>query len=157
MKAQRPLTPEKALIHCETLCAKAEHSAGEIRAKLRLKGLSAGDIDRIITSLIERRFIDDERFARAYVRDKVTFALWGVRKIALGLRQKGVSRQIADQALSAIDRDQYIDNLRRLLDRKRCSLSPELSAYDANTRLFRFAISRGFEPDVVATTLRQAK
>lgn len=154
MIQRRPITPEKALVAAEKLCVKAEHSSGEIRLNLKRKGLSETDIEAIIASLVNRRFIDDHRFAEAYVRDKAYFAYWGVNKIALMLRQKGVSRDIIDEALQSIDRERYTENLRRLIERKRSGLSAELSSYEANTRLFRAAASRGYEPDLIAGLLR---
>ena len=156
MKQRKPLTPEAAQIRAEELCARAEHSAGEIRDKLRRQGIATADAEAIIARLIKNRFIDDARFARAYVRDKVEFARWGRRKIALGLYQKRVDRSVATEALDEIDPDRYADILRSVLDAKRRTIA-DANTYEGRTRLFRFAISRGYEPDLVARIIRESR
>lgn len=152
MIQRKPITPQQALIRAEELCVRAERSSGEIRAKLRQWGIAATDAERIIVSLTERRFIDDRRFCEAFVRDKINFARWGRRKIAMALYQKGVERAAYADILASIDIDLYQQNLRHILDVKRRSIS-EPDSYDGRTKLFRFAISRGFEPELIRKLL----
>ncbi len=153
MKTNKFLSVEEALMRSEELCARAEHCSGEIREKLYRWGVAAGEHDRIIDSLIDRRFVDDERFARAYARDKMEFGGWGRRKIAAALYQKRVDRQIISEALEELDQDKYIAKLKAIIDVKRRSMS-EPDTYESRTRLFRHAASRGFEPELIAGVLR---
>ncbi|MDE5643721.1 MAG: RecX family transcriptional regulator [Muribaculaceae bacterium] len=148
MIQRKTVTPERALVRAEELCVRAERSSGEIRRKLRLWGLTPQDSEKIIASLTERRFIDDRRFCEAFVRDKVNFARWGRRKIALALYEKGVDRSISTEVLAEIDTERYEENLRHILEQKRRSL-PEADSYEGRTKLFRFAASRGFEPELI--------
>lgn len=152
MTLRQPLTPEKALVRAEELCAKAERSSGEIKKKLHQWGILPADAARIIDSLVDRRFIDDRRFCRAYVRDKVKFARWGRRKIALGLYENGIARDLRSEALADIDPHEYLDNLRHLLQLKRRCLN-ESDSFQLRTKLFRFAASRGYEPDEIKACL----
>lgn len=156
MIQRKAITPQQALTRLEEQCARAEHSTGEMRQKLQRWGIAPSDAEKIIGSLVARRFLDDSRFAAAYVRDKVEYAGWGRRKIALGLYQKGVARDIISDALDAIDPDRYAARLREIIDRKRRSTA-DADTYDGRTRIYRHAASRGFEPDLIARIIREKK
>lgn len=148
MIQRKPVSAERALVRAEELCVRAERSSGEIMKKLRKWGLSSADAEKITASLIQRRFIDDRRFCEAFVRDKVNFARWGRRKIALALYEKGVDRGISAEVLASIDMERYEENLRHIMDVKRRSIA-EPDTFEGRTKLFRFAASRGFEPDLI--------
>lgn len=154
MKTRKPLTPEAAQIRAEELCARAEHSSGEIREKLLKWGVFPGDAERIVAAMIKTRFIDDARFARAYVRDKIEFSRWGKRKVALGLYQKKVSREIIKDTLDDVDDEKYKEALRMAIASKKRTMSKP-DTYEGRTKLFRFAASRGFEPDIIIAVLRE--
>lgn len=148
MIQRKPVSAERALVRAEELCVRAERSSGEIMKKLRQWGLSSADAEKITASLIQRRFVDDRRFCEAFVRDKVNFARWGRRKIALALYEKGVDRGISAEVLASIDMERYEENLRHIMDVKRRSIA-EPDTFEGRTKLFRFAASRGFEPDLI--------
>lgn len=154
MIPRKPITTQAALVKAEELCARAEHSSGEILEKLRRWGVPSERAGQIIDSLIDRRFIDDARFARAFVRDKLEYAGWGRRKIALHLCQKRVARSIINEALDEIDEDAYLRRLATLLARKAAQIGDEATTYEGRTRLFRWAASRGFEPDAISKAMR---
>jgi len=154
MRAKKPISPEAAQIRAEELCARGEHSSGEIREKLLKWGIAPDEAVGIVATMIKTGFIDDARFARAYVRDKIEFSHWGKRKIALGLYQKRVAREIINSALEEVDDKRYIENLRYAISAKKRTIA-EPDTYDGRTKLFRFAVSRGFETSLVATILRQ--
>lgn len=152
--SKAPISPERAIIKVEELCAKAERCSEEIRQKLRRMGLEYADTERIITSLTERRFIDDRRFTRAFVRDKVAFARWGKRKIAQALYAKRIDREIIKEALNDVEDEVYMSNLQHIIKQKIKTMT-DADSYEGKTRIFRFAASRGFEPDLVAQVIRQ--
>ena len=153
IKARKPISPQNALSRLEDLCARSEQCSGEARKKLSGWGIAPTDAERIISALVERRFIDDSRFCRAFVRDKLYFARWGRRKILLSLAQKKISRGLASEAVDAIDPDDYLDILKKIVLAKAGTIK-DADTYDGRTRLFRFALSRGFEPDLVAGVIR---
>ena len=70
------------------LCAKGEHCAADIREKLRLWGIGENDADTIVEKLLNQGFINETRYAKAYIHDKYRFAKWGRIKIEQGLRQR---------------------------------------------------------------------
>lgn len=138
----------------EALCARSEQCEGEIRRKLRLWQIGEEDADTIVRSLRRRRFVDDSRYAGAFVRDKYRFARWGRCKIELALRQKRVDADIIAEALEEIDEDEYTEVLRQLIVLK-SRLLGSADTYDARSRLFRFAVLRGFESTIVSKIISQ--
>ena len=155
MKTQRPITPEEAQARLEALCARAEHSTGEMAERLRRWQIGSAETERILASLKAHRFVDDRRFARAYVTDKVKFARWGKRKVYQGLLNKRVAPEIIREALSDIDGDLYENTLEGLLRAKAAANKELLDTYEGRTKLFRFAASRGFEPQLCSTVLHR--
>lgn len=144
---RRPVSPEKARLRLEQLCAKAEHSTGELRRKLVQWGIDPQQAEEIIDNLRQRRFVDDARFARAYVLDKYRFGSWGRRKIMLGLYQKSVDAQVALKALDVIDNTEYIRRLAAVLRSKAGQLH-ETDSFESRQKLLRYAVGRGFEIDL---------
>ena len=92
--------------------------------------------------------MDDERFARAFVKDKVRYNKWGRRKVEQALWQKHIDETVRQQVLDEVEDDEYIRVLRPLLQQKRRSLKAS-NDYELNMKLIRFAISRGFTMDII--------
>lgn len=146
------ISPDEALKKLSALCAKTEHSTGEMRDKMRRWGLSEKDQAAVIAKLVEHQYVDDERFARAFVRDKLLYNHWGERKIAQALWQKGITDDIARAALSEIGCEEYSEQLRPLLDNKARSIKAD-SEYERRQKLIRFALGRGFGMDEILSCL----
>lgn len=155
MKPKRPITPEEAQAKLEALCARAEHSTGELSDRMRRWGIHSSDAEKIIVSLTYHRFVDDRRFARAYVTDKIKFAHWGKRKVYQGLRVKKIEPDIIKETLEEIDDTLYASTLEAVLRAKIASKPELMESYEGRTRLFRFAASRGFEPQLCSAMLRK--
>ena len=154
IRQRKPITPEKAIVRLEELCARSEQCTSDARKKLQTWGISSSDAEKIIASLIAKRFIDDERFCQAYVRDKFRFSKWGKRKIMAALMMKRLDRNKIEKALETIDNQDYIDCLQYIISTKAKSMA-DSDSYDGRTRLFRFAASRGFEPDLISKVIRR--
>ncbi len=150
---KKEVTPEKALIRLEELCVRAERCEAEVRAKLIAWRISQSDADAIVESLISRRFVDDSRYAAAFVRDKYRFSRWGRRRITMALRQKNIDNDTIDEALEQIDEDEYNEILIHLIKAKSRTMEQPLS-YDDRNRLYRFGITRGFETQLVAKAVK---
>lgn len=154
MKSKKALTVQEAQIRLETLCARAEHSTGELAERLRRWGIGGADAEKIMASLKAHKFVDDKRFARAYIADKIKFARWGKRKVYQGLMMKKVDTGIIKEILAEIDNEEYEDTLEAVLNSKISSNPQLLETYEGRSKLFRFAASRGFEPHLCSKVLR---
>ena len=154
-KPKKPVTPEAARLKMAGLCANAEHCEHEIREKLRKMMIPAADIQNIIDFLIEGKFIDNARFARSYVNDKIRFAGWGRNKIKQALYHKKIPRDVITQVCADIDLKEYASAIKRVAIAKAKNL--DLRNYDERTRLFKYLVSRGFEPSICSKLLASIK
>lgn len=141
---KRQITAKEALAKAEDLCARSERCRSEIAEKLRRWGLGASDAEKILRRLEERRFIDERRYAEAFVRSKFVFSRWGRVKISQALALKRISRDFTDEALDLIDEDEYRRAVSALVKRKTEGMELPISREDM-VRVARFAMGRGFE------------
>ena len=151
--SKQSLTPEQAMNRAATLCARSEQAPGDIREKLGKWGLSRTDADSVLHKLTVQGFLDESRFARAFVKDKFAFNGWGRIKIAYQLRQKGISAGVIEEAMTVIDEDSYRKRLVELLQAKwRTVMDREPRA--AWAAMMRFASSRGFEAPIASQCVK---
>ncbi len=141
-------TEQEAYLTLASLCASAEHCQWEMTEKMRRWELPDEAQTRIMERLVKERYVDDERFARAFVKDKVRYNKWGRRKVEQALWQKHIDETVRQQVLDEVEDDEYIRILRPLLQQKRRSLKAS-NDYELNMKLIRFAISRGFTMDII--------
>ena len=141
-------TEQEAYLTLASLCANAEHCQWEMREKMRRWELSEEAQTRILNRLVSERYIDDVRFARAFVKDKVKYNKWGRRKVEQALWQKHIDEDIRQQVLGEIADEDYVLVLRPMLQQKRKSIKAN-SDYELNGKLIRFAVSRGFTMDII--------
>jgi regulatory protein len=103
---------------------------------------------RIMEQLVKERYIDEMRYARAFVKDKVVYNKWGRRKVEQALWQKQIDDDIRQSVLEEVDDETYVSVLRSLLKQKRKSTKAG-SEYEMNQKLVRFALGRGFTFDII--------
>lgn len=144
----RQKTEQEAYLTLATLCANAEHCQWEMTEKMRRWELSEEAQMRIMQRLVTERYVDDERFARAFVKDKVRYNKWGRRKVEQALWAKHIDEAIRRQVLDDVDDEEYLRILRPLLQQKRKS-TKATNDYEMNGKLIKFAISRGFTMDII--------
>ena len=150
----RQQTYETALQKCAALCARAEHSAFEIRKKLYTWKMSKADIERIKAYQYSSDFLNDCRFAEAFINDKARFDGWGRIKIRFHLKQHGIASEVIDEAMEVIDEEEYISNMRMMLQQKN-KLLREPDVHKRKQALARFATSRGFESSLFLPMLSE--
>ena len=97
---------------------------------------------------LRARYIDNERYARAFVKDKIRYNKWGRRKVMQALWMKRIDDDIQHRVLDEIDDKEYIDVLIPLLKQKRKTIKAK-SDYELNQKLARFALGRGFDFGII--------
>ena len=145
-------TEQEAYLTLAALCSQAEHCQWERKEKMRRWELSDEAQARVMERLIRERYVNDERYARAFVKDKVRYNKWGRRKVEQALWQKHIDEDIRQRVLDEVDDEEYLTVLRPLLKQKRKSTKAS-SDYELNQKLLRFALSRGFTFDLIRQCL----
>ena len=143
----KEMTEQQALLKLSALCAHAEHCSYEMTEKMHRWGLPDEVQARIMARLTQERYIDDERYSRLFVREKIKFNKWGRRKVAQALMAKRIDHETIQHVLDDVDDEEYLAVLRPLLKSKRRQLKP-MTPYEATSRLARVALSRGFTMDL---------
>lgn len=150
------LTPDAAKIKMADLCARSEQCEADIRQKLYRLGLTSAQVQQIVSELINEKFIDNERYARSFARDKCRFSCWGKYKIRLALMAKRLSPAEISQGIEAIEPNDYLDALRRTAEAKARSLDLiGEGSYENRLKLFRHLQSRGFESDLSSKAIKE--
>ena len=142
------MTYEMALQRLSALCASAEHCEYEMTEKMRKWEVEESDRERIMEYLRKAEFVDDERYARAFVKDKIKYNKWGRRKVEQGLWAKHIAEDIRQRVLDEVDESQYKSVLTDLLKSKRRSIKAA-NDYEMNRKLIKFALSRGFDYSII--------
>ena len=149
---KKEMTEQEAYLQLAAICAQAEHCEQEMRDKMKRWEIDETVQNRIIDRLTKERYIDNERYARAFVKDKIRYNKWGRKKVQQALWMKRIDQDIQQRVLDEIDEKEYLDVLRPLLKQKRKSIKAD-SDYEMNQKLVRFALSRGFTFDIIRQCL----
>lgn len=153
-KFKKFIDPQQALLKAQKYCAYQERSQQEVRDKLYSLGLHKKDVENNISELITSGFLKEERFALAFAGGKFRAKGWGRIKIKQALKQKKVSENLIRQALKAIDERDYKRMLGKIIEEKSKKVN-EKNKLKKNYKVAQYAISRGFEPELVWEMLSQ--
>ena len=149
---KKEMTAQEAYLQLAALCAQAEHCEQEMRDKMKRWEIDESVQNQVIGRLTKERYIDNERYARAFVKDKIRYNKWGRRKVQQALWLKRIDEEIQQRVLDEIDEKEYLNVLRLLLKQKRKSIKAQ-SDYELNQKLVRFAWGRGFTFDIIRQCL----
>lgn len=146
------LTKEQALQKLRQYCAYQERSHSEVKQKLYDLGVWRSEHDGIISALIEDDYLNEERFAKAFVGGKFRMKDWGRKKIYYGLREKGVSEYLIKRAMKEIDETAYLNVLKELAEKKYASLKGEQYLV-RKKKTTDYLLQKGFEPPLVSAAI----
>ncbi len=139
----REKSPEQALSSLMALCARAERSSGDALRLMTRWGIDPAAQGAILEQLRRERFIDDRRYAGAYIREKTRLNGWGVYKIRAELSRKGVAREIIDDELSTLDSETMSNRLEEMLSKRALKVKFE-THYQLRDKLLRYGASLGY-------------
>lgn len=146
-------TVKQAKLKAESFCAYQERAQQEVRDKLYEWGLQQKDVEELISELISENFLNEERFAKAYVLGKFRMKAWGKIKIKQHLKAKRISDPLIKIALREIDFDEYISSLEKLIEKKNISDLTKITLNE-KAKLVRYLQSKGYESDLIFEKLK---
>ena len=150
----KPLTPNQVLDKMAKYCAYQERCVKDVKDKLRTFDIPQEAKDKILEYLLENRFVNDERFAKSFVRGKINQSGWGVNKIRFHLKQKGIDNDIIDGALEQTDEEVYRQRLIDILKAKSKTVKAETD-FEKKRKLAAYAMQKGFEASLVWEVLKE--
>jgi len=142
-----------ALVKAESYCAYQERAQQEVRDKLYDWGLHHDEVEEVITELITTNFLNEERFANAYVSGKFNIKRWGKIKIKQGLKLKRIPDKMIIKALNTIDYDEYLRVILATAEKKSAVLI-EKDAYKRKYKLITYLMGKGFESNLISEVLK---
>lgn len=145
-----------ALSKAMALCSRMEYCSGDIQKKLQSWGVSTEDENKIVNALVKENFIDEKRYAKAYVRDKFRYNKWGKVKIAANLKAKGLTGDLIRTALGEIEDEEYTDVIKNLIASRRKTIKAK-NQYDLKGKLLRYGLSKGFESSILYELLKETE
>ena len=149
----KPLTPDQVLDKMAKYCAYQERCVKDVRDKLKTFDIPQEDKTKILDYLLDNRFANDERYAKAFVRGKVNQSGWGINKIRFHLIQKGIDKDIIDEALGQTDEEAYRQRLIEILKTKAKTIKAA-SDFEKKRKLAAYGMQKGFEGSLVWETLK---
>ena len=138
----------EALRRAAALCSRQEQCSSHILEKLNHWNIPEEAAHRIITVLKKEKYLDDQRYATFYTRDKFRLNGWGKVKISVMLRRAGIPDSVIRQALNEIDEESYFNACARLISQKSATLTDK-NHFTRKGKLFRHAAQRGFESELI--------
>ncbi len=135
-------------------CSRREMCRSEVKTRLLKTDLGEDEINQVLIELIKEKFIDETRFAKAFVHDKIAFQKWGIQKIKQALYYKGISQDNINEALEDINKEEYLEKFLAVAKAKRRTIKSE-TEYEKNQKLVRFLLSKGVNTDDVFKIIRK--
>ena len=155
-KKKQYWSKDEAVINIQKYCAFQERCHREVRTKLLDHGIYGDLLEEIIAELISNNFLDEERFARTFARGKFRMKQWGRIKIKQELKSRDVSPYSIKEAMKEIDETEYYHVLQGLIDKKQRSAVYK-NQFDKQKKLTDYALSKGYEYEVISQVLSQMK
>ena len=153
-KPAQPLTPDQVLDKMAKYCAYQERCVKDVRDKLNTYDLTDEEKAKILDYLLDNRFVNDERFAKSFVRGKINQSGWGVNKIRFHLIQKGIAKETIDEALGQTDEEVYRQRLIDILKTKAKTVKAT-SDFEKKRKLAAYVVQKGFEGNLVWEVLKE--
>ncbi len=146
--------PDKEKIYQKTanLCSKTEKCRSDIYNKLIKQNISSDDINYIVEKLVKQDFINEKRYAEAFVNDKFKFNKWGKIKIKAHLKNKKINDLNINKATENINNEEYYETARKLIAEKSKNLN-EPDEYKKKIKILNFMASRGFEQEIIRSLI----
>jgi len=143
---------EKAREYAFFLLKYRLRSVEELRFRLKNKKHSEAAIKNTVDFLIEKRFLDDAEFSRAWISSRLKRP-YGLRRIKQELKLKGVDKKVIEDQVKDLSRGYSEAEIVSLIVEKRFEKLKGLEPVKARVRVYSYLIRRGFTPEIVVDTI----
>ena len=150
----KPLTPDQVLDKMAKYCAYQERCVKDVKDKLKTFDIAEEEKKKILDYLLDNRFVNDERYVKAFVQGKVNQSGWGVNKIRFHLVQKGIAKELIDEALGQTDEETYRQRLINILKTKAKTVKA-VNEFERKRKLATYAMQKGFESSLIWEVLKE--
>lgn len=155
-KKTKYISRDDALKKLQRYCAYQDRCHKEVRSKLLDLGIYGDDLEEIIVDLIQDNFLNEERFARSFVRGKFRIKRWGKNRLMKELKQRQISEYCIKKAMEEIEEEDYLKTLKEVLIKKQALTKTPSDPFKRQAKIAQYAIQRGFEPSLVWEILKSA-
>ena len=146
------MTEQQILTKLTAVCSRAEYCKEDMRRKMERWEVEDDMQEKVIAYLVKEQYIDEERYARSFIRAKKEYNHWGEKKIEQALYMKRIPKDIYEPILKEICNNDFYDILKSLLQNKKRSVKAS-SDYELRGKLMRFAMQRGFTYDQICEVI----
>lgn len=137
------MTKEQIISKLTAACARAEHCKDDMIRRMQRWQVDESLQQEVISYLVREKYIDEERYARFFINDKVRYNRWGRRKVEQALYFKHIPREVYEPLLDEVASEDFEEVLLPLLKNKEKNLK-YANDYERRMKLLRFAMQRGF-------------
>ncbi|MFT4533520.1 MAG: regulatory protein [Saprospiraceae bacterium] len=138
----------------QKICSVQDRCSSEIRTRLIEHGVYGDDLEQVLAELIVDNFLNEERFAKAYVSGKFKIKRWGKIKIRQGLKFRKISEYSIKKGMDEIDYDDYLSTITVLLEKKNANLRAK-DKWDRLKKLTSYAQQKGYEYDIIKEAISE--
>lgn len=135
-------------------CVYQDRCHQEVEMKMKEYMLIPEAKDQILIYLIQNDFLNEERFAKSFARGKFNQKKWGMNKISVELKKRGIPLNLIRTALEEIDGDAYLEVLEQLYTDKKNSLKSERDSLKKKAKIRRYLLQKGYESDLIYNLIR---
>lgn len=150
---KKSLTVEEILQKIVNYCVYQERCHHEVQQKMATYDLIPEAQDYIISFLLEHNFLNEERFAKSYVRSKFNQKKWGKNKIRLELKRRQIQEKLIAKSLQEIEDELYIKTLQELFEKKYSELRSEKNHWKKKQKIYQYLTAKGYESDLIINVL----
>ncbi len=137
------MTQEQIISKLTAVCARAEHCKDDMLRRMQRWQVDEATQREVISYLVKEKYIDEERYARFFINDKIKYNRWGRRKVEQALYFKHIPREVYEPLLNDVANEDFESVLLPLLQNKEKNLK-YANDYEKRMKLLRFAMQRGF-------------
>lgn len=148
------LSEEKALSKIAAYCSKAERSEFDVRRKLTGWQVEDTEINRILGRLKKENFLNEERYCRSFIKDKMRFNKWGRVKITFELKKKHIPESTINSCFEGFGNEEFESPLLNILTTKAKNIKAQ-NEYEKQAKLIRFALGRGYSLEQIKKCLKK--